>query len=60
MLRIARRYCSMSGSFVPEPFVERVDALLGRERPQDRPPDVSRQHVGDDEHERRQQPQRDQ
>ena len=41
-------------------LVERVDALLGRERAQDRPPDVGRQDVGDDEHEGGQQPQRDQ
>ena len=42
-----------------EPLVERVDALLGRERPEDRPADVVRQHVRDDEHDRGEQPQGD-
>ena len=46
-LRSTRRSGSMQRPVGAEPLVEGVDALLRRERPEDRPPDVARQDVGD-------------
>ena len=42
-----------------QPLVERIDALLRRERAEDRPADVVGQDVGDDEDDRGEQPQRE-
>ncbi len=58
-LRIARSVLLGQRIVRAEPFVDRIDRLLWGERARDRPTDVVGQDVGDDEDDRRKQPERD-